>query len=427
MRRPKTRGTPSARTLGRRVVLVAAILLPAGCAGDGPDGSGTHGDRARGPATVLVTEDERAGETIFRSEHCDRCHTLFDRPVSEGKIVLPGGPDVDPLASRVGPDLGLEGHRRSDEWQYAHLYAPGDLVPGSRMPASRHLFRPERGRPAPGPEAVSLVAYLQALGRARRDVWAEWRRVEPVVTDPPAAGDELARRGVALYRTHCASCHGTAGDGRGELADFFGFPPRDFVRGRYRFRSTPAGGPPDDADLFRTITLGTGTGAAMPAFYWLPPDDRWAVVLVVKEFSRDLRGSGLRARTLRRSASPDGGDDQGTIEAGRRAWDTLGCSSCHGPGGRGLTPEEAHASWKEGDGSAVPRSGDLTHACALRGGASAASIERALVYGVGDAMPSYADALPDGPTRRALVSFVRSLATSPRTPDPPSPGRSPAR
>jgi mono/diheme cytochrome c family protein len=424
MRRPKTR---SPRSLGRYAVLVAAIVLPAGCAGDRPDGSGTREDRVLGPATLLVTPDERAGETIFRSEHCDRCHTLFDRPGPDGRIDLPGGPDVDLLASRVGPDLGLEGHRRSDEWQYAHLYAPSDLVPGSRMPASRHFFRPEGGRPAPAPEAVSIVAYLQALGRARRDVWAEWRRHEPPIPDPPVVDDDLVRRGGTLYRTHCASCHGAAGDGRGELAEFFGFAPRDFVRGRYRFRSAPAGRPPDDADLFRTITLGTGTGAAMPAFYWLPADDRWALVLVVKEFSPDLRGTGLRARTPRRNAPREEDEDRGPIEAGRRAWENLGCAACHGPGGRGLTQEEAHAAWKEEDGADVPRSGDLTHACALRGGASATAIERALVYGVGDSMPSYADALADAPTLRALVSFVLSLATSPRTPDPPSPSRSPAR
>jgi mono/diheme cytochrome c family protein len=379
------------------------------------------------PATVLVTAEERAGEALYRGENCGRCHTLFDRPAPEGRFDLPGGPDLDPMASRVGPDLGLEGHRRSDAWHYAHLYAPGALIPGSRMPASRHLFRSEGGRPTPTREAVALVAYLQALGRARRDLWAEWRRSEPPVPDPPVVDGEMMRRGGALYRKHCASCHGEAGDGRGELAEFFDFPPRDFVQGWYRFRSTPAGGPPDDADLFRTITLGTGTGAAMPAFYWLPPVDRWALVLIVKEFSHDLRGTGLRVRTPRQDAPPDGHDEHDVVgEEGHRAWDSLGCSACHGPGGGGLTPEEAHTAWKEEDGARVPRSGDLTHACALRGGASATAIERALLHGVGDAMPSYADALPEGPTRRALVSYVLSLATSRRTPDPPSPSRLPA-
>ena len=74
-----------------------------------------------------------------------------------------------------------------------------------------------------------------------------------------------------------------------------------------------------------------------------------------------------------------------------------------------MTAPEAHTRWSVGAGDEVPRSGDLTHACALRGGASPLAIERALLFGVGDSMPSYAEALPDGPTRRALVSLVLSL------------------
>jgi hypothetical protein len=103
-----------------------------------------------------------------------------------------------------------------------------------------------------------------------------------------------------------------------------------------------------------------------------------------------------------------------------------------------MTREEARADWKDAAGAEVPRSGDLTHACALRGGASAQAIERALDFGVGDVMPSYADALPDDVTRDGLVSFVLSLqvdrpgegpsagaaAISRRTPGRPSRNRS---
>ncbi len=400
MRRPRNRTSPA----GRSVVLAAVVLFVPACGRDRPAG--------------LVIDSERAGEEIFRRDNCGRCHTLFDRPRPAGRMELPPGPEVALLDSRVGPDLGLEGHRHSDDWHYAHLYSPGILVPGSRMPASRHLFRPEGGRPVPTPEGRYLVAYLQAVGREHRDIWAEWRRREPDVPVPPPVDGALARRGVELYRRHCAPCHGEGGDGRGELAAFFTFPPRDLVAGRYRFKSTPAGQPPEDTDLFRTITLGAGTGAAMPAFYWLAGSDRWALVLAVKQFSPVLRGTGLRAEPARPGTPAEEGNDAAPARAGdlslregRRVWESLGCASCHGSSGEGMTRREAHADWKDGAGVEGPRSGDLTHACALRGGASPRAIERALLFGAGESMPSYAEALPDGPTRRVLVSFVLSLDT----------------
>ena len=348
---------------------------------------------------------ERAGESIYRRENCARCHTLFDRPAPDGGLVLPPSPvpDSTGLGSRVGPDLGLEGHRHSDEWHYAHLYAPEAVVPGSRMPASRHLFRPSGGLPAPTSEARDLVAYLQALGRGRRDIWAEWRGHEVDVPNPPAVDGALAGRGQDLYRRHCAACHGEAGDGRGGAAAFLTIAPRDFT-------AAPRGPAPADADLFRTITLGSGTGAAMPSFYWLEERDRWALVLAVKQFSPALRGAGLSPETRNeadRLPSGDGPPDGKRREAGRALWNDLGCGACHGDTGAGV----------QGSGP------DLTHACGLRAGASAEALDRTIRRGVGTSMPSYADAMQDANSRRLLVDYVRGLPagapTSRGTPDRP--------
>jgi len=375
-----------------------------------------------GPDTLLTTDSQKSGEAIYRRENCGRCHTLFDRPPAEGRPVRPRGGDVADGGSRVGPDLGLEGHRRSDEWHYAHLYAPAAVVRGSRMPASRHLFRPQGGLPVPTAEAADLVAYLQTLGRARRDVWAELRREEPDIPAPPAADQALLERGNELYGQHCAACHGDAGDGRGEAALFFSFPPRDFTAAQYRFRSTPLGRPPADADLYRTVTLGTGVGSSMPAFDDLDGRDRWALVLAIKQFAPALRGLVLEPAPSKHARGGRRRSDAGRVRPdtdGPRLWTALGCPTCHGQEGAGLTREEARASWVDGAGVPVPRSGNLTHACALRGGASPEAIERSIFLGVGAAMPSYADAVTDERSRRALVDYVVSLADSPtsrRTP-----------
>jgi mono/diheme cytochrome c family protein len=394
-----------------RIALLAVMLAVTGSA-CGPSGS----DRGETPAArgSLYVEDERArrGEEVFRRERCGRCHTLFERPPEAGPVVLPV-PFVQRLfGSRVGPDLGLRGHSRSDDWQLAHLYAPGTLVPGSRMPASRHLFTSPAGGglPLPTPEANDLVAFMQALGRTRRDIWAETRRLNPVIPPPPELPRErLLERGMKLYGRHCVPCHGAAGDGRGEAAPLLLFPPRDFIAARYRFRSTPSGSPPTAADLFRSITLGTGTGAAMPSFRHLTADDRWALVLRIKEFAPHLRGASLDQGAGREGGVLTvAGRPEKAVEAGRRWWRDLGCARCHGEEGRGMTRREGEFNWVDQRGVPVPRSGDLTHACGLRGGASSAALGRAVQNGVGDAMPAYAGALAS-PELAELVSFLLSL------------------
>ena len=73
-----------------------------------------------------------------------------------------------------------------------------------------------------------------------------------------------------------------------------------------------------------------------------------------------------------------------------------------------MTRREGEFNWVDQRGVPVPRSGDLTHACGLRGGASPAALGRAVQNGVGDAMPAYAGALAS-PELAELVSFLLSL------------------
>ncbi len=398
--------------------LVAVLLAAAGCErAPSVAPAPSVGDDAR--RTGITTPEERAGRTIYARENCARCHTQFDRVAPDGAIAETAPPEAGWI-SRVGPDLGLTGHRRSDDWHYAHLYAPAVLVRGSPMPASRHLFREgQDGRQAPTAEAIALVAYLQSLGRDEIDPRARLRRREPEIPAPPPAGTDLLERGDRLYGRHCAACHGDAGDGRGEAAPLLLFPPRDFTTAHYRFRSGGSGEPVADADLYRTITLGTGIGAAMPAFDWLPPRDRWALVLRIKQFSGRLRGLDLRAPRHggdTPAADPArNGDRDALFRSGRRLWERLGCDACHGRGGEGMDRREADASWADLEGNPIPRSGRLTHPCALRGGASPASIDRAL-FGGGLAMPTYGEAVPDPEDRRALRAYVLALQDDPQGP-----------
>jgi mono/diheme cytochrome c family protein len=350
------------------------------------------------------------GGVVFEREQCGRCHTLFDRPAATGAPVPPAPRLPGALDSRVGPDLGLEGHRRRDDWHAAHLYAPDVLVPGTRMPASRHLFAPGGSLPPQlNDDGRALVSWLQGLGRARRDLSAEFRTAEPEI---PAPGDLSleARRdhGRGLYGLWCVPCHGEAGDGRGPAAALLAVPPRDLTAGRFRFKTTGAGQPADDADLFRLLTLGTGTGAAMPSFAFLGPEDRWSLVVAVRAFAAS-RGGDLQGRSAPAGAPAPGPAVDPARGAGLyAAW---GCPACHGAAGEGKAFDDAAT---RGNGEPVVRASDLRHACARRGGGSAAAFERALRFGVGAAMPSFAAVLdrdPDG--ARAILAWLDRGTTAP--------------
>ncbi len=47
---------------------------------------------------------------------------------------------------------------------------------------------------------------------------------------PPPQPAQAQLDGAALFRTHCASCHGTSGRGDGPVAEFLKIPPADLTR-----------------------------------------------------------------------------------------------------------------------------------------------------------------------------------------------------
>ncbi|GIW94285.1 MAG: cytochrome c [Pirellulaceae bacterium] len=116
------------------------------------------------------------------------------------------------------------------------------------------------------------------------------RRVcDPVKLQMAAGPVRLERSGAprGLYREHCAHCHGITGDGRGPTAEFLNPYPRDYRRGLYKFKSTPAAEPPTHEDLQRILINGI-PGTAMPSFRLLPEQDREALIHYVRYLS--IRG-----------------------------------------------------------------------------------------------------------------------------------------
>jgi cbb3-type cytochrome oxidase cytochrome c subunit/mono/diheme cytochrome c family protein len=199
------------------------------------------------------TASEQRGRLVYGREGCVNCHTQQIRFVAAdarrfGPPTLAWETQFDYPhlwgTRRIGPDLAREGGGRSDDWHYAHLFAPRAIVPSSVMPAYRHLFEARPDRPTLA--GRDLVAYLQSLGRAGEISAAPGaQRLDPLcncshdelhstsrtadIGGHPAkarAGDTAPvlppgldrSRGMSLYGALCAGCHGVAGFGNGPAA-----------------------------------------------------------------------------------------------------------------------------------------------------------------------------------------------------------------
>lgn len=163
-------------------------------------------DRQGNPLDVKPYDALRlTGRDIYIREGCYNCHSQMIRPFRAeteryGHYSVAGEYIYDrPFqwgSKRTGPDLHRVGGRYSDNWHFAHLRNPRDVVPESNMPAFPWLDRPisqrdinaiqgkmkalrALGHPytdeeiAQAPsmlegktEMEALVAYLQGLGRA---------------------------------------------------------------------------------------------------------------------------------------------------------------------------------------------------------------------------------------------------------------------
>ena len=142
--------------------------------------------------------------------------------------------------------------------------------------------------------AVSLLLALD-VGRS---LWARLGYARPIERWQPEASDYAdltwppgadlpadAPLGQRVYAQRCAVCHGPDGRGNGPAAPSLIPRPVDFVRGQFKYKSTPGDRPPTDEDLVRVVTDGL-QASAMPYFRdLLTPAEIRAVVSCVKGLS----------------------------------------------------------------------------------------------------------------------------------------------
>lgn len=243
----------------------------------------------------------------------------------------------------------------------------------------------------------SLAMLAQALTAAPIDATFQ----------PELPDDALWPQGRYVYQRNCLVCHGAQGDGRGEMGKELKPPPRNLARGIFKYRSTPPGFLPTDADLAQTIRNGL-VGTAMPIFSHLSDREVRAVIEYVKSFSPRWRNVTNYARPLTTPRLPVWFSEPivRNTKAGRgRELYQTACAACHGTDGAGqnAVARNLEDSW----GQPVTPT-DLRQP-SLRSGRGLEVVYRVLMTGIeGTPMPSFADAFSDE-QRWELVAFIGEL------------------
>jgi mono/diheme cytochrome c family protein len=218
-----------------------------------------------------------------------------------------------------------------------------------------------------------------------------------------------AQDAAVLYRARCAVCHGAEGRGDGPAAALLTPRPRDFTSGVYKFRSTPSGSLPTEADLFRTITRGL-SGTGMPPFAdLLSEPERRALARHVLAFAPPSKATAASLNVPFFNWRP------ALAVRGEQAYVRAGCPKCHGEDGRG----EGWRPDREGPSGEVAPT-NLTEPWSFRGGAQIDDIALRILGGIdGSPMPSFADSVSRNDAL-VIAAYVLTLGREPiwRVTDP---------
>ena len=93
--------------------------------------------------------------------------------------------------------------------------------------------------------------------------------------------DDVLARGKLIFTTFCIGCHGALGKGDGQLysSGLYPLKPREI--------SGISTSKLKDGEIYHTITLGFGSMGAHGA--QVRPDDRWKLVLYVRELQKEAQ------------------------------------------------------------------------------------------------------------------------------------------
>ena len=153
----------------------------------------------------------------------------------------------------------------------------------------------------------------------------------PTVENPPA--EASIERGEFVYMKKCVFCHAEDGSGKGVSAFYSSPRPRNFIKGQYKFRTTPFGKIPTDDDLYQMLIRGM-PGTTMPSWKHFQEVDLKSLILYLKTLSRKFakfKKKKKKHKLIKVGTPPP--FDQKSLERGKKFFNTT-CSGCHGLKGR---------------------------------------------------------------------------------------------
>jgi mono/diheme cytochrome c family protein len=211
------------------------------------------------------------------------------------------------------------------------------------------------------------------------------------------------QQGKVVYEQYCALCHGEQGDGNGHYGADTTPAPRDFRQGTFKWRSTPSGSLPTDADLERILVKGL-FGTSMSSFAAsLSHRQRLDVIAYLKTFSPRFAADKPDAPI---TIPPEPPYSAESVSRGEAVYKKMNCAQCHGDEGEG-DGESADDLTDDWGNPTVPY--DLSEG-QLKGGNNGADIYRVFITGLnGTPMPSFADSISPAEAWD-LVHFIQSLS-----------------
>ena len=147
----------------------------------------------------------------------------------------------------------------------------------------------------------------------------------------PATAQE-GSEGETLYLKYCAQCHGDTGDGNGYATPRVNPRPRDFTSGKYKFRTTPSGALPTDADIEKVIRDGLPY-TSMPGWPQFSDSEVQAIIDHLKTFYAGFADPANAPQPIDIPEPPPLTAE--SAERGRAVYEAQGCAACHGNVGRG--------------------------------------------------------------------------------------------
>src|SRR5580658_4899486 len=199
-----------------------------------------------------------------------------------------------------------------------------------------------------------------------------------------------APRGKLVYEKYCVLCHGEQGDGKGHFSEATTPVPRDFRQGTFKWRTTPSGSLPTDADLEKVLITGLYGTSMSSLRTTLSHQQRLDVVSYIKTFSPRFATEKPQPPI---TIPPEPPYTAKSVARGAAVYEKFNCAQCHGDGA-------------EGDG---PSAYDLTEGH-IKCGDSGPDIYRVFIGGLnGTPMPSFADSISPEEAWD-LVHFIQSLS-----------------